>query len=106
MKKIVMLFVGIVLPLALIGPAFSDCMVTQNTLFFVDLETLVNTERVFTVSKAQAMPMIMRNMQEGKIISASEGLRVKKLETINEHLIVIEYANYPYITFRDHIKCR
>lgn len=106
MKKIVLLFVGFVFSVAFSGPVFSECWTTQNTLFFVDLETLLTTERVLTISQAQAMPLIMKNIQEGKIISASPGLKVRKLETINEYLMVVESGNYPYIVFREHIKCR
>ena len=106
MKKIVLLFVGFAFSVALSGPVLSECWTAQNTLFFVDMETLLTTERVLTISQAQAMPLIMKNIQEGKIISASPGLKVRKLEIINEYLMVVESGNYPYIVFREHIKCR
>ena len=106
MKKVTLLLVVVAFSLLLGKPAFSECWTTQNTLFFVDLETLLTTERVLTISQAQAMPLIMKNIQEGKIISASPGLKVRKLEAINEYLMVVESGNYPYIVFREHIKCR
>jgi hypothetical protein len=105
MKNFKFLILTMVLLVAAPGSGFSECYTSGATLFFTDLETLLNTERVLVVSPAQGLSLVQRHIQDGKVISVGKGIRVKKIEQINEHLVVVESSHYPYITFSNSIEC-
>lgn len=106
MKKSRMLFVVFACFLAFSTLAMAECYINSPTLFFVDLDTLMAVDKVAAVSQAQAMPMAVRFMEEGKIIGVTKGTKVEILEEINQTLVIVNSNHYPYITFRDCITCR
>lgn len=79
MKALTILMISLMILSTTPAAVLSECRTTQPTLFFVDMETLVDAERVMAVSPAQASIMIINKIREGKIISVEAGLKVKKL---------------------------
>ena len=105
MQKLKLLILQLFFFFFFAATAFPECRTTKNTLFFTDIETFQEIDRVLAVSRDQGFALVGKKIDEGKVIRAKKGLSVNKLEKVNNLLVVVETRNYPYITFEKDLDC-